>query len=114
MWVPDNYEHNEKIPPETVGWKRHGSLRKSLFPKNKGKESNALFRDNTEILKRSASFDINNVKNMFKVVVEENINNIFSYATKLKNHVDKIQYQKQLPVFQVRDQTVFSLVLYNK
>ena len=94
MWVLENFEHNENTPPETVAWKRPGSLRKSLFPKNEGKESSALFRDNTEMLKRSASFGINNVKNMFKVAAEENINNIRSYVTEPKDHVAKLQYRK--------------------
>lgn len=102
-WVTDNFEHNENTPPETAGWKRPGSLRKSLFHKNEGKEGNALFRDNTGMLERSASFDINNVKNMFKVAAEENINNIRSYVTELKERVAKLQYQKQLLVCQVME-----------
>lgn len=102
-WVTDNFEHDENTPPETAGWKRPGSLRKSLFHKNEGKEGNALTRDSTEMLERSASFDIKNVKNMFKVAAEENINNIRSYVTELKERVAKLQYQKQLLVCQVME-----------
>jgi len=43
---------------------------------------------------------------MFKVATEENINNICSYVTELKEHVAKLQYQEQLLVCQVWDQTV--------
>ena len=48
--------------------------------------------DNTEMLEQSASFDIKNVNNMFKVAAEENINNIHSYFTELKERVAKLQY----------------------
>lgn len=51
---------------------------------------------------------------MFKVAAEENINNICSYVTELKERVTKLQYQKQLLACQVRLQTVCSSVLSKK
>lgn len=102
-WVTDSFGHNENTPPETAGWKRPGSLRKNLFHRNEGKEGNVLSTDSTEMLERSASFDIKNVKNVFKVAAEENINNIRSYVTELKERVAKLQYQKQLLACQVME-----------
>ncbi|KAL5228977.1 hypothetical protein ABZP36_017242 [Zizania latifolia] len=58
-------------------------------------------RDETPRYRRSSSVNMKKMQKMFQNAAEENVRNIRSYVTELKERVAKLQYQKQLLVCQV-------------
>lgn len=52
--------------------------------------------------RRSSSVNMKKMKQMFQNAAEENVRNIRTYVTELKERVAKLQYQKQLLVCQVK------------
>lgn len=52
--------------------------------------------------RRSSSVNMRKMQKMFQEAAEENVRNIRSYVTELKERVAKLQYQKQLLVCQVK------------
>ncbi|MQL97117.1 hypothetical protein Taro_029803 [Colocasia esculenta] len=58
-------------------------------------------REGTPCNQRSSSVNMRKMQKMFQNAAEENIRNIKSYVTELKERVAKLQYQKQLLVCQV-------------
>ncbi|CAN4086674.1 unnamed protein product [Withania somnifera] len=63
--------------------------------------------------RRSSSVNMRKMQKMFQDAAEENIRNIRSYVTELKERVAKLQYQKQLLVCQVLELEANEAAGYN-
>jgi centromeric protein E len=67
----------------------------------KSEDGDISSRDETPHYRRSSSVNMKKMQRMFQNAAEENVRNIRSYVTELKERVAKLQYQKQLLVCQV-------------
>jgi centromeric protein E len=67
----------------------------------KSEDGDISSRDETPRYRRSSSVNMKKMQRMFQNAAEENVRNIRSYVTELKERVAKLQYQKQLLVCQV-------------
>lgn len=63
--------------------------------------------------RRSSSVNMRKMQKMFQEAAEENVRNIRSYVTELKERVAKLQYQKQLLVCQVLELEANEAAGYN-
>lgn len=63
--------------------------------------------------RRSSSVNMKKMKQMFQNAAEENVRNIRTYVTELKERVAKLQYQKQLLVCQVLELEANEAAGYN-
>ncbi|KAG9160025.1 hypothetical protein Leryth_005765 [Lithospermum erythrorhizon] len=63
--------------------------------------------------RRSSSVNMRKMKQMFQTAAEENVRNIKTYVTELKERVAKLQYQKQLLVCQVLELEANEAAGYN-
>ncbi|XP_060205522.1 kinesin-like protein NACK1 [Lycium barbarum] len=63
--------------------------------------------------RRSSSVNMKKMQKMFQEAAEENVRNIRSYVTELKERVAKLQYQKQLLVCQVLELEANEAAGYN-
>jgi centromeric protein E len=70
-------------------------------PKRDDNRCRTQSREGTPVSRQANSVDIKRMNRMYKNAAEENIRNIKSYVTGLKERVAKLQYQKQLLVCQV-------------
>lgn len=70
-------------------------------------------REGTPAYRRTSSVNMKKMQKMFQNAAEENVRNIRSYVTELKERVAKLQYQKQLLVCQVLELEANEAAGYN-
>jgi centromeric protein E len=94
---PSELELENRAPEgDTVS---HEGSEKATPTKSEGGDISS--RDETPRYRRSSSVNMKKMQRMFQNAAEENVRNIRSYVTELKERVAKLQYQKQLLVCQV-------------